>query len=94
MQRNTDRHGQTRTGTGQVPDVVRAGPCRSVSPSVFSFEALPAVLAANGALSLLNVCIPMVKRQMQAQADAFEREGGFTERLYRRRTERRAQEAG
>ncbi|MEI7634602.1 MAG: hypothetical protein WCK47_10035 [bacterium] len=28
---------------------------------------------------------------MQAQADAFEKEGGFTERLYRIRSERRKQ---
>ena len=50
---------------------------------------LPAVLAANGALSLLNLCIFLIGRQMEAQARAFEAEGGFTERLYRRRMERR-----
>lgn len=80
-QKNTDSHGQPRTKN----DVsVRACPCPSVSP-----QALPSVLAANGALSLLNVCLHLVGRQMQAQADAFEKEGGFTERLYRRRVESR-----
>lgn len=49
----------------------------------------PSVLAANGALSLLNLCIYLLEKQMQAQAAAFEREGGFTERLYRRRTQKR-----
>ena len=48
-----------------------------------------AVCAANGALSLLNLCIYLTKRQLDAQTDAFEQEGGFTERLYRIRSQRR-----
>lgn len=48
-----------------------------------------AVLAANGALSLLNLCLYLLDRQLQAQAAAFEKNGGFTERLYRRRSQRR-----
>jgi four helix bundle suffix protein len=55
---------------------------------VFS-RSLPAVLAANGALSLLNLCIYLLDRQLKAQAKASEKDGGFTERLYRRRAERR-----
>ncbi len=44
-------------------------------------------LAANAALCLLNLCCYLLDRQLAAQADAFEREGGFTERLYKfRRT--------
>ena len=78
---NTDEHGRTRTHTGGNDVSVRVRPCRSVW--------LPAVLAANGALSLLNLCIYLLKQQLQAQARAFEEEGGFTERLYRRRSERR-----
>ena len=84
---DTDTHRLTRTDTDEEstppadsPSGVREGPCQSVSPSV---------LAANGALSLLNLCIYLLERQMQAQAGAFEREGGFTERLYRRRTHKR-----
>jgi four helix bundle suffix protein len=61
-----------------------AGLCGAVSA-----EALPSVLAANGALALLNVCIYLVGRQLDAQAAAFEREGGFTERLCRTRQSRR-----
>ncbi len=45
-----------------------------------------AVCAANGALSLLNLCLHLVGRQMEAQADVFEKEGGFTERQYRVRS--------
>jgi four helix bundle suffix protein len=48
-----------------------------------------AELAANGALSLLNLCCHLLDRQLAAQAAAFEKEGGFTERLHRVRTARR-----
>jgi len=61
-----------------------AGACTGISP-----QDLPAVLAANGALSLLNLCIYLVDRQMKAQAKALEEEGGFTERIYHRRVQRR-----
>jgi four helix bundle suffix protein len=68
-------------GDGPCQSVkVRAGPCPSVPTSV---------LVANAALSLLNVCNHLLDRQLAAQADAFEREGGFTERLYRVRRNRR-----
>jgi four helix bundle suffix protein len=48
------------------------------------------VPAANGALALLNLCIYLLDRQPAAQAAAFARDGGFTERLYRQRSLRRA----
>ncbi len=47
-------------------------------------------LAANGALSLLNVCCHLLDRQLGAQASAFERDGGFTERFYRVRSGKRS----
>ena len=40
-------------------------------------------LAANAALVLIAVACGLLDRQLAAQASAFEREGGFTERLYR-----------
>jgi four helix bundle suffix protein len=46
-------------------------------------------LAANAALSLLNLCCYLLKRQVATQARDFEEEGGFTERLYRVRKTRR-----
>lgn len=46
-------------------------------------------LAANAALTLINVACALLDRQLAAQARAFEEEGGFTERLYRRRANRR-----
>lgn len=78
---DTDRHGPTRTNTTRNQSVpVGAGQWRSVAASE---------LVANGALSLLNVCCYLLDRQLAAQAAAFEREGGFTERLFRVRSEKR-----
>ena len=44
-----------------------------------------AEIAANSALVLISVASSLLERQIQAQAKAFEKEGGFTERLYQRR---------
>jgi four helix bundle suffix protein len=74
----TSTDGQGRTPTGKKSVKVRAGQWRS------------AELVANGALSLLNVCCYLLDRQLAAQASAFERDGGFTERLYRVRSGRRS----
>ena len=49
-------------------------------------------IAANAALILLAVACSLLDRQLAAQAKAFETEGGFTERLYRVRSERRSSE--
>lgn len=77
-----------------TPVPVRVGPCQSVSsparPCVRPVSS--AALAANGALSLLNLCAYLLDRQLAAQADTFETEGGFTERLYHRRIQRRGGE--
>ncbi len=76
---STDYHGRTpRSPTASVP--VRASPCPSV-PS--------AQLAANAALSLLNLCCYLLDRQLARLAANFVEEGGFTERLYRVRSQRR-----
>jgi four helix bundle suffix protein len=74
-QTSTDPHG--RSGPS-VP--VRERPCPSVGSST---------LVANAALSLLNLCCHLLDRQLATQAEAFETEGGFTERLYRVRQQRR-----
>lgn len=79
--------GQTRTTTDkhrpatQPSMKVRASPCKSVPR--------PEELVANAALSLLNLACYLLDRQLAAQAAAFEQEGGFTERLYRVRSQRR-----
>jgi four helix bundle suffix protein len=59
---------------------VREGQCQSMSS---------AEMVANAALSLLNLACYLLDRQIAAQEKAFVEEGGFTERLYRVRSERR-----
>ncbi len=61
----------------------RSGPSTSSTSSI-------AAVAANAALTLVVVAASLLDRQLAAQAAAFEREGGFTERLHRVRTSRRA----
>jgi four helix bundle suffix protein len=46
-------------------------------------------VAANAVLTLIAVASSLLDRQLAAQAAAFEREGGFTERLHRVRTAKR-----
>ncbi len=75
-----DEHGHSRTNKDKSVSV-REGLCQSVPSST---------LVANAALSLLNLCCYLLDRQLTAQAKAFEMEGGFTERLYRIRQERRS----
>lgn len=83
----------TKSVSGQCSSV--SSPCQSVSPSVSSPGSLKAppssVYAANAALSLLNLCCYFLDRQVAAQAASFEKEGGFTERLYKTRQARRRQ---
>lgn len=47
-------------------------------------------LSANAGLTLATVAGYLLDRQVQALAASFENEGGFTERLYRVRTQRRS----
>jgi four helix bundle suffix protein len=48
-------------------------------------------LAANAGLTLIVVACSLLDRQITALADTFEKEGGFTERLYRQRATARRQ---
>jgi four helix bundle suffix protein len=82
-----EEHGRTRTtkdqhGRSGASSSVQVGesPCKSVPSSAY---------VANAALSLLNLCCHLLDRQLAAQARAFENEGGFTERLYRIRQQKR-----
>jgi four helix bundle suffix protein len=84
-QTDTDEHGPLRAEPAAGP--VRDRRCPSVPVHDRPFSS--AQLAANAVLSLLNLCCHFLDRQLAAQAAAFEKEGGFTERLYRVRHERR-----
>lgn len=72
-----------------------SGSAESGKPSGASTASTPSTtstypeIAANGALALIAVATALLDRQLAAQAEAFEREGGFTERLYRTRSRRR-----
>jgi len=94
-----DKHGLSRTNTdkaqgqgiqaapGSLP--VRVRPCQSIGSSLSTKPLPPETLAANAALSLLNLACHLLDRQLAAQAENFLQEGGFTERLYRLRSKRR-----
>jgi four helix bundle suffix protein len=79
---HTDSHGLARTSMDSSRTVpVPVSPCESVPRSD--------ELVANAALSLLNLACHFLNKQISSQADAFVEEGGFTERLYRVRSEHR-----
>ena len=69
----------------------RHGPESPSSPARSDRRPTYPELAANAALVLIGVACALLDRQIQAQAAAFEKEGGFTERLYRLRSQRRKQ---
>jgi four helix bundle suffix protein len=68
---------------------VRVSPCQSIKSVPHTKPLAPETLAANAALSLLNLACHLLDRQLAAQAESFLQEGGFTERLYRLRSKRR-----
>lgn len=81
---STDRQGQTQTSNDaerlDLPVSVGERLCQSLGSSC---------LAANGALSLLNLACYLLDRQVERLACDFEKQGGFTERLYRVRSSAR-----
>lgn len=61
--------------------------------SIPSIKAAYAEISANAVLVLIGVAVSLLDRQIASLARNFEKEGGFTERLYRtRRLERRLSE--
>jgi len=59
------------------------------SPSTPSTRSTFPEIMANGAVALITVACYLLDKQLAAQADAFKKEGGFTERLYRERSKER-----
>ena len=79
--------GQSGQNSGQGGEKELTTPSiKSTTSTVSTFPEL----AANAALVLLAVACSLLDRQLAAQAEAFENEGGFTERLYRIRSEKRS----
>ena len=84
--RSMDAQGLARTDKDE-----KQRQCQSVSVSGRPCSSLSdSALIANAALSLLNLCCYFLDRQLAAQATSFEKEGGFTERLYRVRSKSRS----
>ena len=75
----TERRGQSGHGTPNQQPTRSAESTRPTYPEI----------AANAALILINVAATLLDRQIAAQAALFEKEGGFTERLYRARSGKR-----
>jgi four helix bundle suffix protein len=72
-----------------VADWTRAVHSGESIPSISSIPPSYTEIAANGAHALIGVACTLLDRQVAAQAKSFEEEGGFTERLYRTRVDRR-----
>jgi four helix bundle suffix protein len=79
------RNNPSTSSTKPTPSTQSTPSTKSI-PSTQSTPSTPSTfpeLAANAALVLIAVACSLLDRQLAAQASAFEREGGFTERLYR-----------
>ncbi|WP_161488201.1 four helix bundle suffix domain-containing protein [Sedimentisphaera cyanobacteriorum] len=46
-------------------------------------------MSANSAITLINIACGLLRKQINSLAEAFEYEGGFTERLYAARKKNR-----
>ena len=76
-----DQHRQARTCTSF---------CESGGVSGSPFKPLSSsCLAANAALSLLNLACHLLNRQVARLAEDFEKEGGFSEKMYKVRSARK-----
>ena len=73
----------------KIHDQAITAPSTPSTPSTSSTPSTYPEIAANAALTLLAVAIALLDRQIAAQATTFEQEGGFTERLYRVRQEKK-----
>ncbi len=77
--------GQSTQSTSSMMSMMSTASTKPTQPTPPSYPEI----AANAALTLLAVACSLLDRQLAAQAAAFEKEGGFTERLYRTRSQAR-----
>jgi four helix bundle suffix protein len=66
------------------------GPRTARTPSTVQGRAY-AEISANVGQTLSKIAIHLLDKQVESQARAFEREGGFSERLYKMRSELKGQ---
>lgn len=81
--KESGRHGQGGQQNGQAKKSTK-----STQSTGFPSSTFPEI-AANAALVLIAVACSLLDRQLAAQAAAFEKDGGFTERLYKTRIQTR-----
>lgn len=75
--------------TGQSGPGGQDGQSGQSTKSIPSTKSTFPEVAANAALLLIAVAVSLLDRQVGSLASSFEQEGGFTERLYRVRRNRR-----
>ena len=80
------------TTADQIAEWVREQHDHPSIESIRSMKSTYPEIAANAAIVLLGVACSLLDRQLATLATAFTEEGGFTERLYRLRTQRRKQQ--
>lgn len=68
-----------------------AGPRTARTPTTVQGRAY-AEISANAGHTLCKIAIHLLDKQVESQARTFEKEGGFSERLYKVRSERKRQE--
>jgi len=82
-----------RKQTGQDGQHGQCGPGKAGLKSIESTQSTKSTypeIAANGTLALIAVACSLLNRQIVSLEKAFVEEGGFTERLYKVRSERRS----
>lgn len=82
------RNGLDGLSTTSTSSMMSTASTKTPEPTKPITPAYPEI-SANAALTLLAVACSLLDRQLAAQAAAFEKEGGFTERLYRTRSQAR-----
>lgn len=84
--KESGRHGQGGQQNGQAKKSTLS--TKSTQSTGFPSSTFPEI-AANAALVLIAVACSLLDRQLAAQAAALEKDGGFTERLYKTRIQTR-----
>ena len=76
--------------SGQAAATGRSSKSTASTRSTESTHLTYPELTANAARTLIAVASALLDRQISAQAESFEHEGGFSERLYRVRSQKRS----
>lgn len=82
-------HGGLGGQHGQHGQNGQSGPSTKSMKSTQSTKSTYPEIAANAVLILIAVACSLLDRQLASLAETFEKEGGFTERLYQRRVQAR-----